>query len=59
MHILIRLEIHIVKRMSTFKNCCQFKALKNYNLGFFSTPLILSHLLKTQQERTFPYFSKE
>lgn len=42
MHILIKLEIYIVKRMSTLKNCCQFTALKNYNLVFFSTPLILS-----------------
>lgn len=42
MHIFIKLEIYIVKRMSTLNNCCQFKALKNYDLAFFSTPLILS-----------------
>lgn len=42
MHIFMELEIYIVKRMSTLKNFCQFKALKNDDLGFFSTSLILS-----------------
>lgn len=31
-HLFIKPRIYIVKRMSTLKNCHQYKALKNYNL---------------------------
>lgn len=47
--------IYIVKRMSTLKNCCQYKAVKNYNLWFFSTSIIpsLSLIKKNSKKEHF------
>lgn len=54
MHLFVKPEIYIVNRMSTLKNCCQYKALKNYNLGFFSMSIILSvSLIKNSKKEHF------
>lgn len=59
MHICIKLEICVVKGMSTLKNCCQFKALKNDDLEFFSTPLILSVSFIKKLSKKEPFLTSQ